>query len=567
MIEEIRVQSDLLVVGGGVAGLNAALSAAAAGIKVFVADKANIEHSGNIAGGVDHFLAYLETGAQWDTQEAYLDFTANSSRGATVLDVVKQVYCEELTGAIQRMDDIGCTLRQPDGSFFRTQSYGQPGPYWINFNGKRMKPLLAQAVRAAGCTVLDRVVITDLLTGADGVCGAVGFHLREGTFYVIQAKAVLVSTGGTNRLYQNPTGLSFNTWMCPVNTGDGEAMALRAGAALANVEYLRMSVVPRGLSAAGLNAFVGMGGRIVNGLGEDFMTRYDQRGVQAPRYKLVEGVLGELKANRGPVYLDCRHLDPTALNHLVTTLGYDKDTLPDFIRQKGIDLSKDLLELNPSEGMQGGPTEVCGSGIKIDPDCSTALSGLYAAGNTADQCRSLHMAVTSGIRAGRTAGAYALAQTQLTPLSENQVIGYREQLYAPLIQSQGRISWQEFEDVLQRVITEGLGPVRTAAGLAKCREKLSLLTKQHSLLKANNYHELCRAHELRNLLTIAQAMTEAAEFRQESRFGQSHYRLDFPTTDDDNWLGQILVRMVDGEPETSFLSLNYKRGEDHAARD
>ncbi len=564
-MREIMVQGDLLVVGGGVAGLNAALTAAEAGASVVIADKAHIEHSGCIAGGVDHFLAYLDTGPAWDTREAYLEFTARSSGAATDLDVVEQVYCEELAAAIQRMDDIGCTLRQPDGRLFRTQSYGQPGPYWINFNGKRMKPLLAQAVRAAGCTVLDRVVITDLLTEPQGVCGAVGFHLRAGTFYVIQAKAVLIATGGTNRLYQNPSGLSFNTWMCPVNTGDGEAMALRAGASVANVEYLRMSVVPRGFSAAGLNAFVGMGGRLINSAGEDFMLRYDPRGVQAPRYKLAEGVLGELKANRGPVYLDCRHLDPDALKHLVTTIGYDKDTLPDFIRQKGVDLSQDLLELAPSEGMQGGPTEVCGSGIKIGPDCATALPGLFAAGNSADQCRSLHMAVTSGIRAGRTAGAYASAKS-FAVLPEAQIEAGREQAYAPL-NSQGTINWRELEDVTQRVITEGLGPVRTGAGLAKCRENLALLADQFSLLKANNYHELCRVHELRNRLTVAQAMTEAAEFRRESRFGQSHFRLDFPDTDDANWLGQVVVNKRGNSLETKFQDLSYdrKRGEEHAA--
>ncbi len=167
-----------------------------------------------------------------------------------------------------------------------------------------------------------------------------------------------------------------------------------------------MTIVPRGFSAAGLNALVGMGGKLVNGLGEEFMTRYDPQGMQGPRFKLVQGLLGEVKANRGPVYIDCRHLDAEAMKHLVTTLSYDKDTFPEFFEQKGIDLSKDLMEVCVSDGMQGGPNEVCGSGIKIDPDCATNLPGLFAAGNSADQCRSLHMAVTSGIHAGKSLVAY-----------------------------------------------------------------------------------------------------------------------------------------------------------------
>ncbi|MBW2018229.1 MAG: FAD-dependent oxidoreductase, partial [Deltaproteobacteria bacterium] len=256
-MEDQYLKTDVLIIGGGVAGLNAALSAREAGQDVVIMDKAVIKRSGHAAGGIDHFCAYLNTGPEWDTREAYLEFTAKSARGAADLSVVEKVYCDELETAIKRFDDIGCTLRRPDGSFFRTQSFGQPGPWWINFNGKRLKPLLTRAVKRAGCTVLERVVTSDLLVYDGEVCGAAGFDIRKGTFYVVQAKAVIMLTGGTNRLFQNPTGLSFNCWMCPANTGDGEAMALRAGAELANVEYLRMTLVPRGFSAPGLNALVG----------------------------------------------------------------------------------------------------------------------------------------------------------------------------------------------------------------------------------------------------------------------------------------------------------------------
>ncbi|MBC7337137.1 MAG: FAD-binding protein, partial [Clostridia bacterium] len=212
------------------------------------------------------------------------------SRGAADPQVVEAVYCDELRGALDRLEAIGVPLRQRDGTYLRTRSFGQPGPYWINFNGKEMKPRLAAAVRAAGCTVLDRVVIGDLLVREGSVLGAVGFHLRSGEVYLIRAGAVILAAGGTNRIYLNPTGLSFNTWLCPVNTGDAAAMALRAGAALANMEYMRMTLVPKGLSAAGLNAFMGMGAKLVNAKGEAFMERYDPRGTAAPRYKLVDAL-------------------------------------------------------------------------------------------------------------------------------------------------------------------------------------------------------------------------------------------------------------------------------------
>ncbi len=556
--KETYLQTDVLIIGGGVAGLNAAITAARLGVSVIVTDKGHIERSGNISGGVDHFLAYLDTDAGWDSREAYLKFTAKSSYGATDLRVVESVYCDELQEALQRQVEIGCPLHRPDGSYFRTQSYGQPGPWWINFNGKKMKPLLGKAVRKAGCVVLDRVVMTDLFVKDGEVCGGVGFNIREGTFFIIQAKAVIVTTGGTNRLFQNPTGLSFNTWMCPVNTGDGAAMAFRAGAVLANIEYLRMSVVPRGFNAAGLNALVGMGAVLVNALGDEFMKNYDPAGMKAPRFKLVEGVLKEIRDNRGPVYVDCRHLDPNGLKHLVTTLGYDKDTLPDFFTQKEIDLSKDLLEVYPSDGMQGGPTEVCGSGIKIGPDCSANVAGLYAAGNGSDQCRSLHMAVTGGIHAGRFAAAYA-QKVQGAPypdLQKNKIKAIKRELYAPLEEKSKRnISWQEYEDVLQRIVTEGLGPVRHEALLKLTGERLSRMGKWFEQTKADNYHELCRLFENKSKLTVAEAMVKAALMRKESRFGLCHHRSDYPETDD-AWTGQILVSRGQNEQiNTSFCKL------------
>lgn len=558
-MNEEHLKTDILIIGGGIAGLNAALTAREEGREVVIFDKAVVERSGHAAGGIDHFAAYLNTGPDWDTREAYLDFTARSARGATDLSVVEKVYCDELKGALKRFEDIDCTLRRADGDYFRTQSYGQPGPWWINFNGKLLKPLLGKAVRQAGCTVLDRVVTADILVKDGQACGAAGFHIRTGTYYVVQAKAVLIATGGTNRLYQNPTGLSFNSWMCPANTGDGEAMAYRAGAKLANIEYLRMTLIPRGFSAAGLNALVGMGGKLVNGMGEDFMKRYDPLGMKGPRFKLAEGVLGELKAHRGPVYIDCRHLDPNDMKHLITTLGYDKDTLPDFFDQKGIDLSKDLMEIATSEGMQGGPNEVCGSGVKIDADCATNVPGLYAAGNSADQCRSLHMATTSGIRAGHAMSQFAAKfDGDGSPISKLQVSEIRERLFNPM-QTSKMVSWHEFEDVLQRILTEGMGPVRSTWGMEKAWKNLDLIEEWKDQVKAETYHDLCRTQEIYNMMTVARCMITAALYRKESRFGQCHYRLDFPETDDDNWLGQVAIqRNEKGDASAEFVPLKYE---------
>jgi adenylylsulfate reductase subunit A len=555
--QEQTIVTDLLVVGGGIAGLNAALSAVEKNASVTVMDKAVIERSGHTAGGIDHFGAFLNTGPEWDTREAYLDYTVQYSRGATRPEVVDRVYCDNLPQAMKRFEKIGVPLHRADGSYYRTRSYGQPGPWWINFNGKRLKPSFASAVRKAGCTVLDRVVTADLLVNDGRVCGAVGFHIRSGECVVVKAKAVIVSTGGTNRLFTNPTGLSFNTWMCPANTGDGEAVSFRAGASLANIEFLRMTVVPNGFGAPGLNALVGMGGILINGMGEAFMSRYHPDGMNSPRYKLVEAVITELKARRGPVYIDCRHLDPKALAHLVETLSFDKDTFGDFLAQKGVDLRQDLLEVAPSEGMQGGPNEVCGSGIRIDENCAATVPGLFAAGNCSDQNRSLHMAATSGLYAGYRAFEFAQRNGAAPEPPKGLVSDIKHRIYAPT-KGQGRTSWQAFEDSLQRIITESLGPTRSAWGFKLAAGRLERLAGWMDTVKCPTFHDLCRFQELYNIMTVAKCMLAAASFRTESRFDLCHHRIDFPEQDDENWQGQIVVRKGDGDvPDCRFNPLTY----------
>ena len=539
-MQAYRHTTDILVIGGGVCGLNAALSARELNQSVIVMDKAFIERSGHIAGGIDHFLAYMNTGPSWDTREAYLEFTGKSARGVTNLDVVDAVYCDELERAFKRFDEIHCDLRQPDGTYYRTKSYGQPGPWWINFNGKRMKPLLAKAARQAGCTVLDRVATADLLVHDGVVCGAAGFDIRSGEFHVVQARAVIVCTGGTNRLYSNPSGMSFNTWMCPADTGDGESMCLRAGAELANTEFLRMTVVPRSFSAAGLNALSGMGAVLINAKGEAFMERYHPLGMKGPRYKLVQGVLNEMREGRGPVYMDCRAIDPQAQKHLIETLSYDKDSFQDYFAQMGIDLTTTPMEVDTSEGMQGGPNEVCGSGIKINKDCGTNVPGLYAGGNAADQCRSLHMAVTSGIHAGRMSSMYSTGLSVAPEVDEAQVKAIHDRVYAPLDPAR-RIGWKEFELALQRLMTEGAGPCRNAHKLTIAKEKLDKLQAASELVGASTPHDLLRLHEVHNLLTIGRCTVNAALFREESRFGNCHFREDFPEENDERFLGQVVV--------------------------
>jgi adenylylsulfate reductase subunit A len=548
------LETDVLIVGGGLAGNNAAIAAAEKGVRVLIIDKSSIERCGAIAGGVDHFMAYLGTD-NWDTRESYLEWTGKIARGAVNLKVQNAVFCRELNAAIERMERIGCTLKQPDGTYYRTTSMGQPGPYFINFNGKQLKPLLAREARRLGVRTLEKSAVSGLLTDNGKVIGAVGFSIRKGGFYIIKAKATILATGNTNRIFENPTGLPFNIWQCPANTGAAQAMAFQVGAKLTNMEFVRITVVPRGFSAAGLNALTGMGGKIVNAMGEEFMSRYHPAGIKAPRYKLVEGVMKEVYEGRGPVYVDCRHLSPNEMKHLKKTLGYDKETLPDFIEQKGIDLAKDPLEIMASEGMQGGPSEVCSSGIMIDEKTASTVPGLFAAGDCADQMRCVHVCTTGGYLAGKMAAEYAKERRTEPKVIASQAKHLKAEAFAPM-RASGRVIHRQFEDTIRKMLWQNAGPARNERSLNVALDKLEELGKYFKEIRAQNYHELMRILETEQILQVARMMCTASLARKETRFGVYHYRTDYPETSL-NYEGQIVLWKTDQGINTEFKKLDY----------
>ena len=550
-MEITELSTDILIIGGGLAGTNAAMAAAEMGAKVVVADKGNIDRSGDIGGGVDHFMAYLNEGGEWDTEAAFLDYVSKVGRGTGHLSIIESVYCAELPDAIDRMARIGNPLTQGDGSFYRTRSMGQPGAYWINFNGKRLKPRLGKAVRKLGCTVLDKVMMVDLLTHAGAVVGGWGFHIRSGQFYVVQAKATVIATGNTNRLYENPRINPFNTWLCPFDTGDGQIMAMNAGAALTNMEYMRMTLLPKGFAAPGFNALVGMGGRFLNGLGDYYMERHHTMGNRAPRYDVVYYTLEEIRKGHGPVYIDCRHLNDADLTHLTSSLGYDKDTLPDYFEQRGEDLRSRPVEITVSEGMQAGPTEVTGSGIKIDKDSASTAPGLFASGDACDHNRCVHGAVAGGYKAGKSAALFASGIQHADSASGPAIHEAMDCFRAPLYRFSG-YPYRHFEDAIRKIMAEHVGPMRTARSLKAGIQKLQCIEAHLDEMKANDLHELMRTHETRSILSVGKVMASTALFRTESRNKPYHHRIDFPETDNNNWCGLVIVQKEGDDYACSF---------------
>jgi adenylylsulfate reductase subunit A len=553
-----RVKTDVAVIGGGTAGLNVAMAAAEKGAEVLIVDKAHIQRSGAIAGGIDHFMAYLDTGEPWDTREAWLKYVGNVARGAADLRIHEKVLCDELKDALARVEKMGISLRQKDtGEIFRTKALGQPGPYAINFDGKLLKPAMAMEVKRRRCKVINRVQVTNLCLHDGELAGFAGWDMRTGDFYEVQAKAVVIATGNTNRMFKTQNGNPFNLWYCPANTGDLHRAAFDAGVELANVEYVRLTIVPKGFSAPGFNAFFGMGGTFVNGLGDAFMTNYHPMGDNAPRNMMVWGALQETRAGRGPIYIDVRHLKTKDLEHLFFTLGIDKDTLPEFLMAKGYSREGAMIEMSISEPMQARPSEMCGSGVKIDETCASNVPGIFAAGDASDQMGCLHMCVAGGYAAGKHAAAYAKRQTGYRPLDGKALAAERKRVFAPLARKNGGIHYGEFENIVRIISTDHFGPVKSEISLTSAIAKLNALDAHRDELKATNLHELMRCHEAMNIHDVAKIVAHAALARKESRFVPYHYRADFPETSED-WCGLIVAsKGADGGVKTRFQPLHY----------
>jgi adenylylsulfate reductase subunit A len=427
----------------------------------------------------------------------------------------------------------------------------------INFNGKLLKPKMGKEVRRLGCKVLDRLQVTKLLVQEGQFAGFLGFDMRSGEFYEIRAKAAVIATGSTNRMFRPQTRSPFNLWYCPANTGDLHRAAFDAGVELANMEYIRMTIVPKGFSAPGFNAFLGMDSHLVNSLGERFLNKYHPMGEKAPRSFIVWGTYREVKEGRGPIYMDCRHLSRKDREALFTTLGYDKDTLPDFLIKKGYNLEGTMIEMTISECMQARASEVSGSGIKIDENCASNIPGLFAAGDSSDQMGCLHMCVAGGYAAGKSAAAFAKSAGDLTPIKSEEIAAEMARVYAPL-EKKGGVGHQELEDVVRTIATDHFGPVKTEISLKSALEKLGNLDSAHPDMQAKNLHELMRAHEAMNIQQVAKITACAAMARKESRFSPYHHRADFPKTDDENYCGLIVVKKSpEGRAVTRFEPLEY----------
>jgi len=549
------IDTDLLVIGGGVAGSLAAIPALEAGLKVVVCEKGRLlDHCGSVGCGVDHYLTIMESGPEWDTPEFLIKHVPGLTDGIVDMAVTSKII-HQMPRILKKIESFGVDFKDPRiGDYYRLRSFGLPGTYHINFDGTDFKKLIGQQVRRGRATVLMRTMGVQLLIHENRACGALAFNFRTGEWFAIRSRAVMLAAGEVNRLSMNASGLAFDSWHFPYNTGDAHAMGYRAGAKLANMEFIESTLTPKGFSAQGLNALVSLGAYFVNKSGERFMFKYDENGENARRAVLADAVVNEFLLGNGPIYVDLRHLPKDELDHMEATLQVDRYTMPAFYEQKKLNFREDLVEISVSEfSIRRSGVYFRGSGLAVDTNGETSVEGLFAGGD----CATVSGGIAGAAVLGHIAGEGAVQRIKATANSLPEIDAeaaesIRAEAMACLARPEG-MPWRELEDLTRQTVTDYVGVRRTDKGLKLALDTLRALAAKEPQLRADDLHGLMRVYESRSIRLSAELMATTSLTRKETRTRSAHRRLDYPETDERNWRKFIIVERGPDGPAVSTL--------------
>jgi adenylylsulfate reductase subunit A len=534
-VEEIpveRITTEVLVVGAGVAGCLAALCASESGLDATLVEKAWVDRSGQAGAGNDHIMAHFNQGPN-DSDEAFNKW----ARSDTLCDisVYDKVVTKNIPEVIRRLDGFGIKFlkNRKTGGYLRTQSLGQPAPWWLMIrNADSMKPKIANTLRRSNVRLANWVMVTRLFTSKKNkgqVIGAAGFNIRKGNFCVFDAKCTILATGDVVRLASNSTGNPYNSFISPYGTGSAQALAFEAGADIADLELGKATLIPKGFSAPGMNAIAGLDAYLINSKGERYMFRYHPLGEKAPRFDMVYGTVKEIAEGRGPCYVDMRHLPADDRQMLIEELlSVDKLTYRDYLKAKKVDLSSALLEIEAGEINTW-------KGLLVNERSECSVPGLYAAGSCASIMNwgGVSVAMASGISAGKEAAAHAKS-ISIVAIPEDDIKEAKEFTFSPLFRGRGikkrsdeLLSPAQFEDQIRFIIAKYLAKIRTGNGLKEAMTKFRKLESQTDNIRAKDLHELLRLHEALHLLTTVRLLAIGAYERKESRV--FHWRSDYPS--------------------------------------
>lgn len=542
------IDTDVLIIGGGTAGCFAGITLGKKkDLDVLIVEKANIVRSGCLAAGVNAINAYITKGR---VPQDYVDYCKKDADGIVREDLLLSMS-ERLNHVTKVMEDLGLVILK-DGN----GDYVARGNRNIKINGENIKPILADAVKKQdNVTVINHLNITDFIVENNEIKGAYGFDVNDAVFYEINAKAVLVATGGAAGLYRpnNPGFSRHKMWYPPFNTGAGYAMGINAGAEMTTFEMrfialrCKDTIAPTGTIAQGVPA------KQLNSNGEVYENKYGLTTSQR-----LYGTVTENREGRGPCYLGTKGIS----------------------REQEEDLYKAYLNMAPSQTLKwleaaGGPSEenveiegtepyIVGghtaSGYWVDNNRETTIHGLFAAGDVAGGCPQKY--VTGALAEGEIA-AQAIAErlegsgkglvvneVADSELSEN-AFAKKSEYERFLNNKQGLVDIEQTEEAMQKIMDQYAGGISTdyqynEARLELADEKIKFLEKSIDNLAAQDADDLLRIYEIRERLTVCRSVIAHLKARKETRWHSFAENMDYPAKSDD-WLKYVNSRKENGE--------------------
>jgi len=615
-----RVDADVLIVGGGMAGCGAAYEARYWGrnLKIVMVEKAAIERSGAVAMGLSAINAYMGLKHNERTPEDFVKYCRNDLMGVVREDLVYDI-ARHVDSTVHLLEEWGLPIWKDKGS----GKYFREGPWQVMIHGESYKPIVAEAARKSVTELYEKVAVTHLLRDTmnpNRVAGAVGFSTENGEFLVFSAKSVIVAAGGATRIFRTrSTGEGHGrSWYPPWNCGTSYALMLQAGAELTCME--NRIVVTRFKDSYGPVGmwFLLLKARATNGLGEEYERKYleDQRKLYGafvdarplPTCLRNDAMFRELKAGRGPIFLHTEEVlgknEPLRNVQGLEVPGSPRDREAEaweyFLNMtisQGVlwaasnkDPTKEPSELMAAEPyVMGSHATMCGAWASGPPDLApkeyqwgynrmTTVEGLFAAGDGigGEPHKFSSGSHVEGRLAAKAAVQFVQDHLGQPPVLDNdEVERLKDEIFRPIqtYQEGKRLSTRSYISPtyllpehglfrLEKLMDEYVGGWGTwyttnAQLLNEGMRQLTLLRQDLESLAAENLHYLMRAWELHHRVWTAEAVIRHTMFRQETRWPGYIYRSDFPNLDNQNWRCFVNSRFDPVKREWSVFTRPY----------
>lgn len=537
-----KISTDVLIIGGGTAGCYAALTISEnSDKKVLICEKAHIKRSGCLAAGVNALNAYIVEGRK---PQDYVDYAKKDADGIVREDLLLTMS-EKLNEVTDRLEKLGLVILKDENGKYVTR-----GNRNLKINGENIKPILAHAVeKAKNVTVLNRVNIFDYSVKDNKINGAFGFGIESGIFYTIEAKAVIIATGGAAGLYKpnNPGFSRHKMWYPPFNTGAGYAMGIRVGAEMTTFEMRFIALRCKDTIAPTGTLAQGVGAKQINSLGEVYETKYG-----LTTSERVYGTVNENQEGRGPCYLRTEGI----------TAEQDESLLKAYLNmapsqtikwiESGRNPSRQNVEIEGTEPyIVGGHTA---SGYWVDTDRATTIEGLFAGGDVAGGCPQKYVtgALAEGEIAGLSAVKYIDSKESFEKISDEDTNYRLRETEKYLTDRHSLYTTEQLEEAMQTVMDSYAGGIKTnyrfnekQLDIADCKiRQLETLTDD---LYAEDFQELMYICELKERLTVCKSVIAHLRARKETRWHSFAENLDYPEKDDRNFNKYVNSRLENGE--------------------